>query len=90
MSEIGEIFKILSDHKKEKKKSNKEYSTNFLIKCGFDFESKNNGDHLIISFMGKKADFWPSTGKYIIRGGQYRRGVRNLVRDLISLQKQHN
>ena len=82
MNELGEAFSVWKEHKAKKKKQNKISSTELLTKCGFDFESKNNGNHLIVYFCGRIADFWPSTGKYCVRGGRYKRGVKNLINDL--------
>ena len=83
MSDIGETFKALNEYQKQKRNNNKKSSKIILEKWGLNFESKNDGNHLIIKFMGKTADFWPSTGKYCIRGSKYKRGVKNLIQDLM-------
>ncbi len=82
MSDLGDDFKFMREIKKAKKLSNLEYSTKLLIDKGVEFESKNGGVHLIVSHNGLIADFWPSTGKYQIRGGGYSRGVRCLLSKL--------
>lgn len=82
MSEIGDAFKAIKERNKLKKLSNMEYSTELLKSLGIEFESKNNGVHLIVSHNGLIADFWPSTGKYSLRDGRYKRGVKSLVSDL--------
>jgi len=83
MSEIGDVFAALAERKKLKKKSNIEHSTYLLIDKGFDIDIRNNGAHLIVSHNSKIADFWPSTGKFNIRGESgYGRGVKNLIKKM--------
>jgi len=80
MSEIGEMYRALREDNRRKKKSNIAFSTELLKEKGIEFESKNNGVHLVVKHNGKIADFWPSTGKFNIRGEkQYLRGVKSLV-----------
>lgn len=82
MSEIGDVFSALKEAKKQKKISNMEYSTYFLIENGFDVDIRNNGVHLIVSHNDKIADFWPSTGKFIFRSGISGRGLKRLIKEL--------
>jgi hypothetical protein len=84
MSDIGNDFKAWNKVKKQKKVDNIRSSTELLKARGFDFNIMNGGTHLIIQHNGETADFWPSTGKYNIRGSSsYNRGVYNLISDLI-------
>lgn len=85
MSEIGEIFAATKDLRKaeslKRKQSNKCGSMRMLNTNGISFEEKNGGVHLVIYHEDKVADFWPSTGKFNIRGdGRYFRGVRLLIK----------
>ena len=82
MSDLAETFRLMKEHTKQKKLSNIEYSTQLLIDKGVEFESKNGGVHLIVTHNGSIADFWPSTGKFQIRGKGYSRGVKNLLNQL--------
>ncbi len=83
MGDMGDDFRAWDAEKKAKKQSNIEKSTDILTTRGWAFETKNGGVHLIVRNNGKIADFWPSTGKYNIRGEQeYKRGVFNLMKDL--------
>ena len=75
----GELYHELSEKKRAKKIQNKEYSTNLLEKNKISFESKNNGNHLIVSGYTVVIDFWPSTGKFITRSGYTGRGINNLL-----------
>jgi hypothetical protein len=80
MSDMAEDFRAWDEAKREKKADNLAKSTAILSERGIEFESKNNGVHLIVRGAGKVVDFWPSTGKYIVRGGRTGRGVFNLLR----------
>ncbi len=65
----------------ERRESNRENSAKVLADHGVQFETKNIGAHLIVTHGGKTADFWPGTGKYILRGGgKPGRGVFNLLK----------
>lgn len=78
--DLGEMFKALRADKKEKRALNTERSTQILVDHGIKFESKNNGAHLIVTGLNGLIDFWPSTGKYIVRKGGDGRGVFNLLK----------
>ena len=79
MSELSETYELMKKVSREKKLSNKEFSTVLLDKMGIDYESKNNGIHLIVFNDLETIDFYPSTGKWIPRGKQAQRGVRKLL-----------
>ncbi|MFK2876938.1 hypothetical protein [Rhodanobacter hydrolyticus] len=80
MSDMGEMYADWRAMKREKKASNLASSTDLLRERGVDFEQKNDGVHLIVRGVGNVVDFWPSTGKFIVRGGRTGRGVFNLLR----------
>ena len=85
MSEVGEIFAATKELRKEysnkRKENNGCKSKAMLVKNGISFESKNGGIHLVVSHKGSIADFWPTTGKFSIRGdNRYFRGVRLLIK----------
>lgn len=82
MSDIGDDFKFLKERSKQKKISNIESSTLILLDKGYDVDVRNNGVHLIIDWNDKTVDFWPSTGKWIVRGGKASRGVKGLIIEL--------
>jgi len=83
MSEVGEMF---ADHRKqgqEKRANNREQSTSLLQENGISFVKRNMGAHLIVSYEGIVVDFWPGTGKFIVRGEhKKRRGVFALLKVL--------
>lgn len=67
MSEAIEDLKLYKEFSKKRKLNNKRQSTKILIANGISFTSHNNGIHLIISHNDKTIDFYPSTGKWIVR-----------------------
>lgn len=81
--DVGEYFNDLKEIKKAKKESNLESSTRILEQKGIDFDSCNGGVHLIVRRDGKTVDFWPSTGKWIVRKESRKgRGIFKLLRYL--------
>ena len=66
----------------ERRASNRESSATLLTERGIVFEAKNSGAHLIVKHGDKVADFWPGTGKFIVRGGKQGRGVFNLLKKI--------
>lgn len=63
----------------ERRASNRESSADLLAERGIEFEAKNGGVHLIVKHNEKTADFWPGTGKFMVRGGRQGRGVFNML-----------
>ena len=52
-----------------------------LEKEYIDYEIKNNGIHLIVtSYKGTRIDFYPTTGKFIVKNGKDSVGLNNLIR----------
>jgi hypothetical protein len=65
----------------DKRAKNREWSTNRLIELGVNFESKNDGAHLIVRHGENVVDFWPGTGKYIFRKSSTKgRGINRLLK----------
>lgn len=62
-----------------KRANNRENSTKILTEKCIPFTIHNGGSHLIIHIKETKIDFWPGTGKWVVRGGQESRGVFKLV-----------
>ena len=80
MSDLTEDYAAMRKYSRAKKQSNKEFSTSLLDRRGVDYESKNNGIHLVVYNRDEIIDFYPSTGKWIPRGGKAKRGVLNLLK----------
>ena len=87
MGDMGEGWAEHKKQRQEKKASNRESSANRLDEIGIPYVSKNGGAHLIVSIYGvdtKKQqiiDFWPGTGKWIVRSGEKGRGIRSLLEE---------
>lgn len=80
-SDIALAFKARKEASRKKKESNQDWSTQKLIDEGIPFESKNWGNHLIVETQNGKVDFWPSTGKFIVRDtDKHGRGIRQLLK----------
>lgn len=89
MSELGELFGLMREAGKDKREKNMTSSTQLLINRGVNFESNNYGNHLVVKESGMIIDFWPSTGKWIVRGsGKYKRGVFGLLKLINSAAKE--
>lgn len=52
--------------------SMKELRIKFLDEMGITYESKNNGEHLVIGTLGGIIDYWPSSGKFHDRATAFR------------------
>lgn len=80
MGDMGEVFREMREAGKKKRASNRESSAQQLINHGIKFTSHNCAAHLIVEGKDGLIDFWPGTGKFIIRGGRKGRGVFNLIK----------
>lgn len=79
---MGDVFNAMKKAKQEKRAQNRETSPEILRRAGVAFAEFNMGAHLVVKH-GDGAitvDFWPGTGKWIVRGGRKGRGVFNLLR----------
>lgn len=76
-SEVG-----MAQESIERRAANRQSSADLLRERGIKFDSKNDGAHLVVSHGEHVADFWPGTGKFILRGGRAGRGVFNLLKRL--------
>ena len=65
---------------KRRRANNRAGSAQFLRARNFQFKSKNNGAHLVVTQGDLVVDFWPGTGLWIVRGtGVRARGVKRLM-----------
>ncbi len=81
MSDFAEDMAAWSEHKRQKRASNTEASTQMLIDAGIPFTSLNGGVHIRFAVVGYVIDFWPSTGLWHANGWKYKtRGVRSLLK----------
>lgn len=78
----AEVFRAMSERSRQKREDNREAAPAILTRHGLAFETHNAGVHLIVTGPHGKADFWPGTGKWIVRAGGNGRGVFNLIKKL--------
>lgn len=91
MSELSEDYTFMRSESQERRRNNREQSADILRREGIKFETHNAGAHLIVTYAARVADFWPGTGKWIIRRGPdlglfpyAGRGVFNLLKAIRS------
>lgn len=81
MGDMGEVWEGYAERSKLKRASNREQSARTLTQFKVPFTTHNYGAHLIVQCGEQIIDFWPGTGKWIVRGGVTgRRGVMHLVK----------
>lgn len=79
-SDLVAGFRAMDELSKARRASNRDGSPKILEREGISFSSRNYGAHLIVYGKVRTADFWPGTGRWIIRGGKKGFGVFNLVK----------
>lgn len=87
MGDVGDDWRAFKDEmgvsSRERKLNNKMQSAAMLDSNGISYTTGNGGIHLVVTHNGLTADFWPTTGKFKIRGQEkYYRGVKNLIKKL--------
>lgn len=75
-----------TDPRPDKNAYNRASSAQILEDLAIDHEIKNMGLHIIVKHSGLVVDFWPGTGKWIVRGNPKKkpigRGIFPLLRRL--------
>lgn len=75
------IWRAQKEASQQKRAENRENSASILKENGIEFTEHNLGAHLVVKASAKTVDFWPGTGKWIVRGGgKTSRGVYNLIK----------
>lgn len=87
MGDVGEAWKVTKDIRKAysvaKRLKNYEYAINVFKTNNISYLLKNGGYHLIVNHNKMVIDYWPTTGKFSIRGsGIYQRGINKLMKKL--------
>lgn len=80
----SEMWRERKKDSQEKRATNRENSVQLLTEWGIAYEVKNGGAHLIVKHRGLVVDFWPGTGKWIVRGGGSGRGIYNLKKEFLA------
>lgn len=83
MNDTSEFWRDEKAARQQKRASNREQSADYLAQRGIPFAIKNGGAHLIVEGRDCFIDFWPGTGRWIIRKGVKGFGVRNLVTHIV-------
>lgn len=80
MSEIADVFDVINIKSKQKRTSNRLHSAKMLQNAGVVFEVRNDGAHLIVECTEGLIDFWPGTGRWIVRKNGFKEyGVSKLI-----------
>jgi hypothetical protein len=78
-----------NEESKARRAANRENSNRILRENGYDLEERNDGAHLIVSTAAGLIDFWPGTGKFIVRATRYEaRGVFPLMKHAAPKQQE--
>lgn len=81
MGDMAEVWEGYAERSKIKRASNRANSAKTLQTFGIEYTTHNFGAHLIINCGEQVIDFWPGTGKWIVRGKPtIGRGVMKLVK----------
>ena len=77
-----DVKPAMHEASQQRRAANRLSSAEMLRANGVEFESKNDGAHLIVrDCAGCVFDFWPGTGLWKMRGARLqRRGVRALLK----------
>lgn len=76
MGDMGDLYRDLRDHKKEKKLKNLEYAENILK----NYEYRKIDEYLFYIGPLAQFEFWPTTGLFRNREtGRKGRGINNLL-----------
>jgi hypothetical protein len=77
---MGDFWRDVKSARQQKRADNRASSAELLKAAGIDFEEKNGGAHLIVKAVGRVVDFWPGTGRWIVRGSSRAHyGVKRLI-----------
>lgn len=88
MGDMGDYWRdvtpALKERSQQKRASNRENGAARLTAAGIQFESKNDGAHLIVRTNDHVIDYWPGTGKWITRGRAPKtgRGIARLLKHI--------
>lgn len=85
MGDLGEFWRDVRASRKQRESIQKarSYEKSMKILAGnyVQFESKNNGMHLIVTGKDCLIDFWPTTERFISRDGKHDGfGAKNLLK----------
>lgn len=73
MSDLADDFRALKEHRrkeKEKRHSDSSEAREQIRREALDVEEKNNGLHWIVRTEKETIDFWPTSGRWMVRGNK--------------------
>ena len=80
MGDMAEIYREMRENKKSSAAWFRTLGASELTNNSIPFVSKNNGAHLIVEGNDGYIDFWPGTGKWIVRSPKFEGfGIKNLL-----------
>lgn len=71
MGDMGDDFRAMKEHRQKMKSQRYADSSSArmeIYKEALDIEEKNDGQHWIVRTAKETIDFWPSSGRWIVRG----------------------
>ena len=75
------MFQEWKKHMKAHKAEKAIAGATALTEAGIEWQSHNNGVHLIVYLDGKQINFWPSTDLWMFQGSKFRNyGVKSLIK----------
>lgn len=86
MGDMGDMYRDMDTISKSKRAANRTNALTILRSKNIDFVIKNNGAHLIVQGTTQIIDFWPGTGKWIVRNGPTGRGIFNMLKNYCNKQ----
>lgn len=94
MGDMGDYWRDvkpgLAEISKQKRAANRQNGAARLAAAAIQFESKNDGAHLIVQGPGYVVDYWPGTGKWITRGCRFTLTGRGIARLIKHLESSHD
>lgn len=76
-------YHVLREMSQQKRKHNRESSAEILTNNCVQYDVRNSGAHLIVRHGNLVVDFWPGTGRWIVRGDEVKGfGVFKLLHHL--------
>lgn len=72
--DMGDMWREVKALSKLKRARSRNKSPEHLIAAGIEFESKNDGAHLIIVVKSQVINFWPGTGLWMLKEETRRHG----------------
>lgn len=81
--DVKPLMKRDSEQRKDRNQAN---GIKTIASMGYEYELKNFNNHVVVKHKGVTVDYWPSTGKWIVRKkDKSGRGIKPLTNYLESI-----